>query len=297
VNDRQQYPGGDWPPGASLAERAQRAAAWLRGFLRHAAGRFLADRCTQTAAALSFTTILSLVPFAAISLSFLSVFAQFADVRAEVERFLTENLLPQTGDAAVAQFREFIAQTRNLTGLGILGVAVTAILLLATINKAFDVIWRVQRPRPLLIRFLAYWAILTLGPLLIGGALSATGLLVAAGARVGGSLFTTSAAWVTPGLPLLLQAVAFTLLYLIAPNRRVRFADAIAGGFIAAVIFEIVKRLFALYLIYFPSYEAIYGAVAAIPIFLVWVYLCWAIVLLGAEITVSLPETREKTGA
>ena len=266
----------------------------LMHLLEHAAKRLVADRCMQVAASLSFTTILSLVPFLAISLSFISAFSQFGDLKAQAETFITQNLLPQAGEEAVEQFRSFVAQTQRLTGLGIVAVAATALMMLSTINHAFDVIWRVQRPRPLMIRFLAYWAIITLGPLLIGAALSASGILMSAGERVGGSIFTVSVAWVTPGMPFALEAVAFTLLYLIAPNRRVKFSDALLGGVVAAGIFEIVKYAFALYLFFFPTYEAIYGAVAAIPIFLLWIYCCWATVLLGAEVTASLPEAREK---
>jgi membrane protein len=266
----------------------------LLHLLEHAAKRLVADRCMQVAASLSFTTILSLVPFLAISLSFISAFSQFGDLKAEAEAFITQNLLPQAGEEAVEQFRSFVAQTQKLTGLGVVAVAITALMMLSTINHAFDVIWRVQRPRPLMTRFLAYWAIITLGPLLIGAALSASGILMSAGARVGGSAFAVSVAWVMPGMPFALEAVAFTLLYLIAPNRRVKFSDALIGGMVAAGIFEIVKYAFAAYLFYFPTYEAIYGAVAAIPIFLLWIYCCWATVLLGAEITASLPEAREK---
>ena len=266
----------------------------LMHLLEHAAKRLLADRCMQVAASLSFTTLLSLVPFLAISLSFISAFSQFGDLKAAAEAFITQNLLPQAGEEAVEQFRSFVAQTQKLTGLGVVAVAITALMMLATINHAFDVIWRVQRPRPLMIRFLAYWAIITLAPLLIGAALSASGILMSAGERVGGSIFTVSVAWVTPGMPWALEAIAFTLLYLIAPNRRVKFTDALIGGVVAAGIFEIVKYAFVLYLFFFPTYEAIYGAVAAIPIFLLWIYCCWATVLLGAEITASLPEAREK---
>jgi membrane protein len=280
-------------PDSGLVAQVRDLGLGLLHLLRHAARRLVADRCMQVAAALSFTTLLSLVPFLAISLSFISAFSQFADIRIAVENLLTQYLLPQAGETAVEQFRSFVAQTQKLTGLGIFGVAATALMLLSTINHAFDVIWRVQRPRPLLIRFLAYWAILTLGPLLIGGAFSATGILVAAGERVGGDFFTVPATWITPLMPFFLEAVAFTLLYLIVPNRRVKFTDALIGGVVAAVIFEIVKHSFGLYLVFFPTYEAIYGAVAAIPIFLLWIYCCWATVLLGAEIAASLPEARE----
>ncbi|HEY7688681.1 MAG TPA: YihY family inner membrane protein [Dongiaceae bacterium] len=301
MNDQPEQREGAAPPQTEPAPEAETGfvaqardlGLGLLHLLEHASKRLLADRCMQVAAALSFTTILSLVPFLAISLSFISAFSQFGDLRNQVETLLTQNLLPQAGETAVEQFRSFVAQTQRLTGLGIFGVAVTAIMLLATINHAFDVIWRVQRPRPLLIRFLAYWAILTLGPLLIGAALSVSGLLFAAGERVAGVAFKESVAWVAPLMPLVLQAVAFTLLYLIAPNRHVKFSDALIGGAVAAVAFEIVKRAFALYLVFFPSYEAIYGAVAAIPIFLLWIYCCWVTVLLGAEVTASLPEARE----
>jgi membrane protein len=279
---------------AGLLAQVRDLGLGLLHLVRHAGRRFLADRCMQVAAALSFTTLLSLVPFLAISLSFISAFSQFSDLRGEAEAFLTQNLLPQAGETAVEQFRSFVAQTQKLTGLGVFAVAATALMLLATINHAFDVIWRVQRPRPLMIRFLAYWAIITLGPVLIGGALSASGILLAVGQRIGGNAFAVSVAWVMPGMPFILEAMAFTLLYLIAPNRRVRFTDALVGALVAAVIFEIVKHAFALYLLYFPTYEAIYGAVAAIPIFLLWIYCCWGTVLMGAEVTASLPEAREK---
>jgi membrane protein len=281
-------------PKSGLLAQAHDISLGLLHLVRYAGRRFLADRCMQVAAALSFTTVLSLVPFLAISLSFISAFSQFGELRGQAELFLTQNLLPQAGETAVAQFRIFIGQTQKLTGFGIVGVAATALMLLATINHAFDVIWRVQRPRPLMIRFLAYWAIITLGPLLIGAALSASGILFAAGQRMGGDIFMESVAWVTPGMPFLLETMAFTLLYMIAPNRRARFADALVGAFVAALIFEIVKYSFGLYLLFFPSYEAIYGAVAAIPIFLLWIYCCWGTVLMGAEVTASLPEAREK---
>jgi len=303
MNDQPQQREDKKPPEATPAEpasdtgvlaQAHDIGLGLLHLIQYAGRRFLADRCMQVAAALSFTTVLSLVPFLAISLSFISAFSQFGELRGRAELFLMQNLLPQAGETAVEQFRIFIGQTQKLTGFGIIGVAATALMLLATINHAFDVIWRVQRPRPLMIRFLAYWAIITLGPMLIGAALSASGILFAAAQSVGGDFFTTSVAWVTPGMPFLLEAMAFTLLYLVAPNRRVKFTDALVGAAVAAMIFEAVKYSFGLYLLYFPSYEAIYGAVSAIPIFLLWIYCCWGTVLMGAEVTASLPEAREK---
>jgi membrane protein len=165
-------------------------------------------------------------------------------------------------------------------------------MLLATINSTFDTIWRVTRPRPLLIRLLAYWAILTVGPLLLGGALSLSGILLATGQRYGGSAFTWSMGWITPLVPLLLQFVAFTFLYYVAPNRRVPWWDAACGGIVAALLFEAAKRGLGLYIVWFPTYDAIYGALAAIPVVLVWIYLCWMAILLGAEVAAALAEWR-----
>jgi len=234
------------------------------------------------------------VPFLAISLSFISAFSQFGELRGRAELFLMQNLLPQAGETAVAQFRIFVGQTQKLTGFGIIGVAATALMLLATINHAFDVIWRVQRPRPLAIRLLAYWAILTMGPLLMGLALSISGLLLATGQRYAGEAFTWSIGWVTPLVPLLLEALAFTLLYYVVPNCRVRARDSLAGGVAAALLFEGAKHGFGLYIVWFPTYNAIYGAIAAIPVLLAWIYLCWIATLVGAELAAALPEWRKQ---
>jgi membrane protein len=143
-----------------------------------------------------------------------------------------------------------------------------------------------------MIRLLAYWAILTVGPLLLGGALSVSGVLLATGQRYGGSAFAWSMGWITPLVPLLLQFVAFTFLYYVAPNRRVPWRDAACGGIVAALLFEAAKRGLAIYIVWFPTYDAIYGALAAIPVVLVWIYLCWMAILLGAEVAAALAEWR-----
>jgi membrane protein len=287
---------GHQPAVAESAARRQVLAA-LRdvGRLgRRLALRFFRDGCLDRAGALSFTTVLSLVPAAAISLAFLSAIPQSGPIRADVEYLIASYLLPHASDVAINAFRSFVAKAGNLTGFGFIGLAVTALMLLWTVNSTFDTIWRVTRPRPLLIRLLAYWAILTIGPLLIGGALSLSASLLATGARYGGAAFTWSMGWVTPLVPFLLETTAFTLLYLIAPNRRVWWRDALAGGIVAALVFEAAKHGLALYIRLFPTYDAIYGAVATIPVFLVWIYLSWIATLFGAEVAATLPEWRTR---
>jgi membrane protein len=285
-------------PGESVPPTRQRrlfaSPADVQRFLRALAQRFLDDLCLERAAALSYTAVVSLVPAAAVSLAFLSALPQSDALRADVEELLMQYLLPTEGETAVQAFRTFIGKAAGLSALGFVGLAVTAMMLLITVNSAFDTIWRVTRPRPLLVRLLAYWAILTMGPLLMGLALSISGLLLATGERVGGEAFTWSIGWVTPLVPFLLEAAAFTLLYYVVPNCPVRLRDSLAGGVAAALLFEGAKHGFALYIVWFPTYNAIYGAIAAIPVLLAWIYLCWIATLVGAELAAALPEWRAR---
>lgn len=281
------------------ALRAQGSPVLPMRILRFARGlgeRFLRDRCLERAAALSFTTVMSLIPAAAISLAVLSAVPSASELRVGVEEFITRYLLPHAGEVAVSAFRDVLDRAAHLTGWSFVGLVATALMMLATINRAFDRIWCVNRRRPLLIRLLAYWAFLTLGPLLIGGALSLSGLLLATGARYGGATFERSVGWVTPLLPFLLECAAFSLLYWIVPNRPVGWRDAICGGAIAAVLFEGAKHGVALYILRFPTYDAIYGALAAIPVLLIWIYWSWIAILIGAETTALLPEWRARSG-
>src|SRR5215475_8602310 len=155
-------------------------------FGRAVVRRFLADLCLERAAALSYTSVVSLVPAAAVSLAFLSALPQSDSLRTDVEDLLMQYLLPNAGETAVVAFRTFIGKAAGLSALGFVGLAFTAVMLLVTVNTAFDAIWRVERPRPLAVRLLAYWAILTVGPLLMGVALSISGLLLATGERFAG---------------------------------------------------------------------------------------------------------------
>ena len=291
---------GHQPVAAAESALRRRVLAVLRDlgqFGRRLALRFTRDGCLERAGALSYTSVLSLVPAAALSLAFLSAIPQSGRVRADVEYLIASSLLPHASDMAINAFRSFVAKAGNVTGVGFIGLAITALMLLWTVNSAFDTIWRVTRPRPLLIRLLAYWAILTIGPLLIGGALSLSASLLATGVRYGGTAFTWSMGWITPLVPLLLEITAFTLLYLIAPNRRVVWRDALAGGIVAALVFEAAKHGFALYITLFTTYNAIYGAIATIPVVLVWIYLSWIATLLGAEVAATLPEWRARNEA
>lgn len=270
------------------------AAREAGAFLRFVVARFDGDRCLATAGALSYTSLLALVPLIAVFLSIFSAFPFFAQLRDQAEQELAGILMPTAEAAVIAKFGEFVDRAASMTGFGVIGLAVTSLLLLNTINSAFDNIWRVTVARPLVVRLLAYWAIISLGPLLFGAALWLSGVLLTTGETIAGSAFDVLLSWLAPLVPLLLEASGFALLYVAVPNRRVRRRDAICGGVTAAVLFEVLKRGFALYVIYFPAYQTIYGAISAIPIFLVWMYGCWAVALFGAEVVAALPEWRDR---
>jgi membrane protein len=250
--------------------------------------QFVVDRCPATAASLAYTTLLSLVPLFAVMFVFFSVFPAFQHMQDLVEDYVFTNFVPALGESIRAHMSQFRLQA---TGLGAMGMAVligTVVALLATIEGAFNAIWRVKLKRRRILQLLTYWAVVSLGPLLIGGGLAATSYLISlpvfseVDASFGFKVKILIAA------PFLLSFMAFMLIYKLIPNRHVPISHALAGSLVASILFEVAKRGFAYYVTNFPTNQAIYGAFATIPVFLVWIYLCWAIVLLGAEITRSL---------
>src|SRR5262249_27050090 len=243
---------------ARLATTGRRAVARLAtggNFLRFAARRFLQDRCLDQAASLSFTTLLALVPLVALCAAIVSVVPQFQDFRDDIERLFTSNLLPEASNAAVEQFQRFVRKAGRLTGFGIAGLALTVALLIAAIDMAFDTIWRAHRQRPIVVRVLAYGAVLVLGPLLIGGSLSLQGLVLTTGKHLGGAAFTKGLRTVAPLLLFAAESGALMLLYRFVPTRRVRWRDAVLGALVGAVLLETVKRGFALYLQQFSTFQ------------------------------------------
>jgi membrane protein len=262
----------------------------LGRFLAYLFRRFDQDRCLQIASSLTFTTLLALVPLVTIVLTLMSAFPVFSGLGEHIRAFLLANMLPEKAGQIVSGYIEqFSGRAVRLTALGTGVLAVAAFMLMFTIEHAFNSIWRVSRPRPVAQRILVYWAALTLGPVLIGASLSITSYLV--GASLGLTRQTplagTAILWL---VPFVLTWAAFTLLYYGVPNRTVKPRHALAGGLAAALAFEIMKRSFALYIAQFPSYTLIYGAFAVIPIFLLWIYLSWVVIVIGALIAALAPD-------
>ncbi len=267
---------------------ALRDPGWSHAFARHLWRHFAEDRSLESAAALSYTSLLALVPLMAVILGVISAFPVFDQWAAELETYIFTNFVPAAGDAVQEHLNEFVERTAGLTGAGTIFLIVTAILLMSTIERSFNRIWRVATPRRLTGRLVTYWAVLTLGPLLMGGSLALTSYLAVVPALAPELVRGMLQAFFLGITPFLVAMIGFTMVFLVVPNRRVRLRHALVGAFISALLFELAKRGFVLYVSYFPTYERLYGALAAVPIFLVWIYLSWVVVLLGASVAAAL---------
>ncbi len=252
--------------------------------------RFSQDRCWRMAAGLSYTSLLAVVPLSAIAFAMLAAFPVFEGVRDRFQDALFSNFLPQSAEAMRTYFDQFIANTTTLSAVGIIGLAATAVLLLGTIEADLNVIFRVKRPRPLIPRLLVFWAMITLGPLLVGASFSLSTYLFVATQWLGLDLLGGPLGVLGRFAPTALIIAGLSAFYMVIPNRRVPLKPALAGGIIAGVLFSLLRYSFGWYVAAFPTYQNVYGALSVVPIFLIWMYLSWTVVLLGAVITISAGE-------
>lgn len=261
-------------------------------FSHYLMARMKHDRVNVNAGYLAYITLLSIVPMLAVLLSILSSFSVFADVGVVIQKFIINNFVPASGDAVHNALQEFVANTGKMTAVGSGFLFIAAMMLISNIDKNLNYIWRVKAKRRPVHSFSMYWMVLTLGPILVGASIAATSyvtsLTLLQNETVSG-LYN----FVIRKLPLILSFFTFFGLYLLVPNKKINFLHAAAGSMVAALLFELSKKGFAAYITQFPSYQLIYGALAAIPILFVWVYLCWLIVLVGAEVTAALGEREQ----
>ena len=250
-------------------------------------------RLPSVASALAFTTLLSLVPLMTVGFAILAVFPAFDAWRGQVESLLYTNLIPATSDVVSSYLQEFSGQAGTLTGLGLSVLVITALLLFSTIEDAFNDIWGVQKGRKFIQRLLLYWAMLTLGPVLLVISLALTSYV---GTWIIDDLIEKpgyASLWIFRALPVFLEGLGFLMMYLIIPSREVRFRFALVGALIAVVLFELAKYGFVVFIGNFDTYQVIYGALWTIPVFLVWIYLSWLVTLLGACVSAELGNTKK----
>ena len=271
-----------------ILQRIMPTFVWLYYFSRYVIRQFVARRGLQTASSLAYTTLLSIVPLVGVIFSFFGNLPVFKDISEIVQEFVFSNFVPAFGETIEEYLIGFSVKASQLTTTGIILLALIALLMMSTIESALNHIWNVLHRRNPLARFLVYWAILTLGPVLIGVSFYSTSYLLALPviSSFDQSLMITSKLLVL--MPVITTTVAFILMYILIPNCHVNWRYAVIGGVTAALFFELAKFSFGLYVKSVPTYQMIYGAIAIIPMFLIWVYLSWSIVLIGAQIAYSL---------
>ncbi|MEG2803898.1 YihY family inner membrane protein [Stenotrophomonas sp.] len=253
--------------------------------------RFLDDRLFQAAASLAYTTVFALVPLAIVVFGVLSAFPVFDRWSDQLSDYVFSNFVPNAARAAEGYLRQFSASAGQLTAAGFIALVVSLLITLNSVEQTFNQIWRVSSARPKLTRFLVYWTVLTLGAMLAAASLAVSARVFAL------PLFGTSegrwlANFALTVAPILIEFVCITLVYRVVPHHVVKWRHAIPGAILAAVMLELVKWGMGAYLGSFQSYQKLYGTVAFVPILLLWIYLCWVSVLLGASLASSIAAFR-----
>lgn len=250
-------------------------------FVRFVILHFFQDDCIYIASALAFTSLLAVVPLMTVSFAVFSSFPVFQNLAQPVQNFIFENFVPATGNVIQSYLQQFASQVSKLSMMGVIFLMITALLVLFTIERSMNKIWRISTSRKGVPAFLLYWSILSLAPIILGFSLAASSYLFSLPMLVDHYAPSFFLHWA----PFILSLIGFSFLYVVVPNCPVKIRHAFWGGFIAAILFETAKQAFAYFLSRYNTYELLYGAFAAVPIFFIWVYWVWIITLLGAEIS------------
>lgn len=267
--------------------------ALVRDFLRLLWQEYKQDGCRETAAALTYTTLFAIVPVMTVTFTILHALPKMQEQGAAIQDWLFSYFLPAADSQIQEHLQAFAQQAAHLTGIGILFLVVTSVLMLHTIEGTMNRIWKVKVPRKGLTSLLMYWAVLTLGPLCLGVGLGMSSYVASM------ALFRETANYfglmhvILVLVPVFFSAFLLTLMYIVVPNCHVPIKKGIIGGVVAAILFELAKGAFVQFIKFSPSYQLVYGAFAAVPLFLLWIYISWMIVLGGAEFVRALVVFRE----
>lgn len=268
-----------------------RGLTWseARDLFHFARRRLNEEKLPQVAGGLTFTTTLALVPLLTIILAIFTTFPIFSNFRAALEAYFVQTMMPKgISNTVIGTLTTFASKAKGLSAVGAVALLLTSAAMMGMIERVFNQIWKVRRTRPIGQRITIYWALMTLGPLLFGLSISATSQLFMATSGLAKAAPLFSSFFYT-FVSVALTGGAYTLFYMLVPNKHVDWRDAMWGGAVAAIAFEVAKRVFALFISKFPTYAVIYGALAALPLFLMWIYVSWLITLIGALLTAALP--------
>lgn len=256
-------------------------------FLRLFWQRFQENKLTQAAGSLTYSTMLAIVPLIMVVFSIFSAFPVFNEVTGVLKEFIFTNFAPSASDVVGQYIDEFVNNSKQMSAIGIVSLIVVALLLIHSIDNTLNGIWQDTSSRPIFTSFAIYWLILTLGPLLIGTSFAASTYVKSVFEQSENLSFGLK---LLSFVPFLSTWFIFTLIYMVVPNKKVSIKHSAAGALIAAIFFTLGKKAFAWYIATFPSYQLIYGAMATLPIMLLWIQLSWTVVLLGAQLAAVLSE-------
>ncbi len=275
-----------------LYEILKSRALSLKSFVVFLAKRAQSDMILRVSSSLSYTSLIAIVPLIAVGLAIFSVFPVFSEIRTQFQETLLKNFVPNTEQEIILYFNQFISATAKLTTVGVIGIVITAILLLSTIENSLNFIFKVYKPRNIRTKITLYWTVITLGPLLLGTGFSMRGYVFAL-QKFMPDYFINAEVFFSTILPSILTIISLVILYVLVPNKKVKISNALAGALIASLLFYIIRRIFALVISFDTVYTTLYGALAIIPIMLIWLYLIWVVVIFGAVVTAALGEYRE----
>ncbi len=275
-----------------LFESLKSGALDIKNFAVFLTRRAQSDMIFRVSSSLSYTSLIAIVPLIAVGLAIFSVFPVFSEVRIQFQEMLLKNFVPNTEQEIVLYFNQFVNATAKLTAVGVIGIVITAIMLLSTIENSLNFIFKVYKPRSIRTKITLYWTVITLGPLLLGTGFSMRGYVFAL-QKFMPDYFIGAEVFFSTILPSILTILSLVILYVLVPNKKVKISNALAGALVASVLFYAMRKIFALVISFSSVYTTLYGALAIIPIMLIWLYLIWVAVIFGAVVTAALGEFRE----
>ncbi|MFT6731940.1 MAG: membrane protein [Polaribacter sp.] len=243
--------------------------------------RFQMDKCSSVAAELTVTSLLALVPLTTLVFALLALIPNFEDIALKLQQFVFAYFVPKSGDTIQNHLVEYVNKAKSVSGLGFAMLFITALMMMRTIDRSFNHIWKIKKSQSKVRTFLVYWAVLTLGPIALGASIIITSYINSL--PLISEVVSPESFWFKTILPFLMATIAFSVMYFVIPNRKIFISHAIYSGVVSAILFEFAKYAFGIFIKYFSTYEIVFGALASIPLFLIWIYVSWNIVLFGAE--------------
>ncbi len=264
------------------------AAETAKNFLIFLVRRAKNDTIFRVSSSLSYTSLIAIVPLFVIGLAIFSAFPGFTTIKGQFQDFILKNFVPDIGQEISQYFVSFLNASAQVTTIGVVGLAVTSIMLLSTIENSFNFIFKVYKPRNIKTKITLYWTVITLGPILLGAAFSLRSYLFTLQnlmpEGIGKSMYFSQM------IPSLITMLVLVMVYVLVPNKKVKISNAFVGAFIAVLLFGVLRKSFGILVIENATYKTLYGALAALPVFLIWMYLAWSVVIFGAVVTAALEE-------